>query len=155
MGTSFDNKVMPFIRYRTGDMATLSDSPSHSLLSGYTAVERIEGRLQEFLVTRDHRLISICTMGAAHFDVLARMNSIQYEQNEPGVFDLKVVTDRPLEAEERESIELAIAKKTQGSCIVRVLEVEEIQRTARGKHVMLVQHLDISRFLGAYGSFLC
>jgi phenylacetate-CoA ligase len=58
VGTSFDNKVMPFLRYRTGDLAVLSDR-SHPLLPGYPACERIVGRLQEFIVCRDHRLVSI------------------------------------------------------------------------------------------------
>ncbi|MGH7462802.1 MAG: hypothetical protein ACREMA_17485, partial [Longimicrobiales bacterium] len=62
VGTSFDNKVMPFIRYRTGDLALLSDR-GHARLPGYPACERIEGRLQEFLVCKDHRLISITTLG--------------------------------------------------------------------------------------------
>jgi phenylacetate-CoA ligase len=149
VGTSFDNRVMPFIRYRTGDLAILSDRPSHTSLQGYPVVERIEGRLQEFLVTRDHRLISICTMGAAHFGVLAQMDSIQYEQSEPGIFDLKVVAGRILDTTERGSIERAIVEKTQGSCEVRIREVAQIQRTARGKHVMLIQHLNIQNYLGA------
>jgi phenylacetate-CoA ligase len=41
VGTSFDNKVMPFVRYRTGDLALASDH-GHSRLPGYPACERIE-----------------------------------------------------------------------------------------------------------------
>ena len=42
VGTSYDNKVMPFVRYRTGDLAVLSDR-GHPLLPGYPACERIVG----------------------------------------------------------------------------------------------------------------
>lgn len=149
VGTSFDNRVMPFIRYRTGDLAILSDRPAIGVLTGYPVVERIEGRLQEFLVTRDHRLISICTMGAAHFDVLAQMAAIQYEQHEPGLFELKVVAGRKLTDDERQNIERAVREKTQGGCEVRVQEVDVIPRTPRGKHVMLIQNLNISEYFGA------
>lgn len=149
VGTSFDNRVMPFIRYRTGDLAVLSDRPVDDALRGYPVVERIEGRLQEFLVTRDHRLISICTMGSAHFDMLAQMETIQYEQREPGVFDLKVVASRKLTQSELSNIKHAVQDKTQGGCEVLVREVDAIPRTNRGKHVMLIQHLDISHQLGA------
>lgn len=149
IGTSFDNRVMPFIRYRTGDLAMLSDGPAAGALTGYPVVERIEGRLQEFLVTRDHRLISVCTMGAAHFDALAQMEAIQYEQHEPGMLCLKVVAGRRLTQSERKSIEYAVQEKTQGGCDVRVREVDAIPRTRTGKHVMLIQDLDISEYLGA------
>lgn len=151
VGTGFDNLAMPFIRYRTGDMAMLSERPGHPLLPGYPAVERIEGRLQEFLVCRDHRLVSITTMGAAHFDELAAVEAIQYEQNEPGHIVLKVVSRQPLGDAVKERIARAVELKTQNGCTARVEEVGEIRRTARGKHQMLVQHLDISNFLGAAG----
>jgi len=149
VGTGFDNQAMPFIRYRTGDMAALSERPGHPLLPGYPVVERIEGRLQEFLVCRDHRLVSITTMGAAHFDELAEVDAIQYEQHEPGQFVLKVVTHRPLGHEVKQRIARAVEEKTQNGCSARVEEVRVIPRTLRGKHQMLVQHLDISNYLGA------
>ena len=148
VGTGYDNQVMPFVRYRTGDMAILSDRP-HPALPGHFAVERIEGRLQEFLVCHDQRLISICTMGAAHFDDLAEVEMIQYEQRQPGHFLLKVVTPQPLSAAVRARIERAVVAKTQGGCRVEVREVAEIARTGNGKHRMLIQHLDISDFYGA------
>lgn len=149
VGTGFDNRAMPFIRYRTGDMAMLSERPGHPLLPGYPVVERIEGRMQEFLVCRDHRLVSITTMGAAHFDELAEVDAIQYEQSEPGQFVLKVVTHRPLGNEVKQRIARAVEEKTQNGCSARVEEVRVIPRTLRGKHQMLQQHLDISNYLGA------
>ena len=149
VGTSFDNRAMPFIRYRTGDMAMLSDRPGHALLPGYPVVERIEGRMQEFLVCGDHRLVSITTMGAAHFDELAFVDAIQYEQREPGRFVLKVVSQHPLGTAVKERIARAVEEKTQQGCMASIEEVDRIPRTARGKHQMLVQHLDISSFFGA------
>ncbi|MYM25900.1 hypothetical protein GTP46_25045 [Duganella sp. FT135W] len=148
VGTGFDNQVMPFVRYRTGDMAVLSAQP-HPLLPGYPAVERIEGRLQEFLVCHDHRLISICTMGAAHFSEIADFEQIQYEQSQPGHFVLNVVTRKPLSDEVRARIAHAVEEKTQGGCTAEVQVVGELTRTKNGKLRMLVQHLDISQYFGA------
>lgn len=148
-GTSFDNKVMPFVRYRTGDFGMWSDRPGHPALPGYPVLERIEGRLQEFVVGADHRLISITTLGAAHFSELARASAIQYEQHAPGHLLLNVVMEKPLNETERANIQRAVREKTQGSCEIDVREVAEIPRTARGKHKMMVQHMDISGYLGA------
>lgn len=148
VGTSFDNQVMPFVRYRTGDLAVLSDRP-HALLPGFPAVERIVGRLQEFIVCRDHRLVSITTLGVAHFPELALVDAIQYEQERPGKVVLKVVSETPLDARSREQIGAAVERKTQGGCDIEVAQVESIARTPRGKARMLVQHLDIRRYFGA------
>lgn len=148
VGTSFDNRVMPFVRYRTGDMAMLSDRP-HPLLPGHPVCERIVGRLQEFIVCRDQRLVSITTLGVAHFPALAQVEAIQYEQDRPGRVVLKIVSETPLSAADRESIAAAVERKTQGGCDVEVVPVESIARTPRGKARMLVQHLDIRRYFGA------
>lgn len=148
VGTSFDNDVMPFVRYRTGDVARLSER-GHPQLPGYPVCERIEGRLQEFLVCKDHRLISITTMGVAHFPELAEVEAIQYEQHRPGEVTLKVVTAGEPSAEMRKRIARAIREKTQGGCEARVVRVERIERTVQGKFRMLIQHLDISNYFGA------
>jgi len=148
VGTGFDNRVMSFVRYRTGDMAVLSERP-HAQLPHFMAVERIEGRLQEFLVCHDDRLISICTMGAAHFSDIAEFDLIQYEQERPGHFTLNVVAPRPLTDAVRERIVRAVEEKTQGGCSAEIRQVAEIARTAQGKQKMLIQHMDLSRYFGA------
>jgi phenylacetate-CoA ligase len=148
VGTSFDNQVMPFVRYRTGDLAVLSER-GHPRLPGYPACERIVGRLQEFVVCRDHRLVSITTLGVAHFAELAAVETIQYEQDRPGLLVLKVVAEAQLADGQRSRIAAAVAAKTQGGCDVEVVQVERIARTPRGKSRMLVQNLDIRRYFGA------
>ncbi len=148
VGTSFDNKVMPFVRYRTGDLALLSGR-EHGGLPGFPPCERIEGRLQEFLVCKDHRLVSITSLGAAHFPELAEVEAIQYEQDRPGDVTLKVVTAGAPSVEMQKRLAAAIRQKTQGGCEARVVRVERIERTARGKFQMLIQHLDIGSYFGA------
>jgi phenylacetate-coenzyme A ligase PaaK-like adenylate-forming protein len=148
VGTSFDNKVMPFVRYRTGDLAVLSER-GHPELPGFPACERIVGRLQEFIVCSDHRLVSITTIGVAHFPELATVESIQYEQDRPGKLVLKVVADHPIDTDQRHRIAQAVAAKAQGGCDVEVVQVDAIARTPRGKARMLIQNLDIRRYFGA------
>jgi phenylacetate-CoA ligase len=148
VGTSFDNEVMPFVRYRTGDLAMLSER-EHPELPGYPVCERIMGRLQEMVVCRDRRLVSITTLGVAHFPELALVDAIQYEQKRPGELVLKVAADVRLHAPQLERMAAAVARKTQGGCDVKVVQVDAIPRTPRGKARMLVQHLDIRRYFGA------
>ncbi|HEY4373048.1 MAG TPA: hypothetical protein VGN52_14050 [Burkholderiales bacterium] len=145
VGTSFDNRVMPFVRYRSGDLGTWSEQPN-----GLPAVlQSIDGRTQDFVVCRDRRLVSVTTLGAAHFAELAAAEMIQYEQREPGCVELKVVAPRALRTEEIAHIRQAVLAKTQGGCDARVVQVAQLARTARGKHRMLVQHLDLALYFGA------
>jgi phenylacetate-CoA ligase len=115
-------------------------------------VERIEGRLQEFVVCRDERLISICALGAAHFDALAAVESMQFEQREPGRLILNIISGQPLAETARLAVCLAVEARTQQGCEVTVQVVRSIPRTSLGKHRMLVQHLDVQRYFAGAGS---
>ncbi len=148
VGTSFDNAVMPFLRYRTGDLGVWERVPEPGG-SWAPVLRRIEGRVQEFVVCRDQRLISITTLGAAHFEDLQTVDTIQFEQHQAGRVDLKLVSRTALSAEQRARIAQAVHHKTQGGCDVQVHQVERIERTARGKHRMLIQHLDLDGVFGA------
>lgn len=148
VATGFDNRVMPFVRYRTGDLGEWALPPRNGDRL-QMVMRRVEGRLQEFVVCSDHRLVSVTTLGAAHFAELASVQAIQFEQQQPGAITLKVVASRRLSEAERASIAQAVRAKTQGGCEVSVLDVPAIERTARGKHRMLIQHLDLSRYFGA------
>ena len=152
VGTSFDNHVMPFLRYRTGDMGMWAEAPRYGGDgAGHTrfVMQGIEGRCQEFVVCADHRLVSITTLGAAHFHELSQVDRVQFEQREPGRVTLKVVTAHCLSAADRLRMAAAVRDKTQGGCEVDVQEVRSIERSARGKQRMLIQHLDLSHYLGA------
>jgi phenylacetate-CoA ligase len=148
VATGFDNRVMPLIRYRTGDLAMWSAAPN-TTRPGFPVVERIEGRLQEFLVCHDHRLVSICTIGAAHFEQLASADRMQFEQSAPGKATLKVLSSSELTKGAREALAAGIHAKTQGGITVEIVRVDEIRRSVSGKHKLLLQHLDISTYLGA------
>lgn len=148
VGTSFDNTVMPFVRYRTGDFAVVGSDP-HPLWAGFPVCERIEGRLQEFVVCADHRVVSITSIGAAHLDELAGCLRLQFEQREVGHLVVRVVALKPLTEAQRGRIVQAIHRKTQGGCGAHVEEVERIELTRRGKQRLLLQHLEMDRYLGA------
>jgi phenylacetate-CoA ligase len=140
--------AQPFIRYRTNDFAVLSDYRSNDFMRTYLPVERIEGRLQEFIVTRDKRLVSICTMGAAHFSELETVQDTQYVQEQEGkVFFDVVCDDKTFTPALVASIQTAIAKKLDNKAEVTVRRVDEIPRTAVGKKSMINQKLDIARYL--------
>lgn len=146
VGTAFDNRAMPFVRYRTGDLAVLSER-AHPQLPGFVACERIEGRVQEFIVDRRQRLISLLAVGSAHFAWFSRIEAIQYEQERPGELVVKFKASKSFSAEMQQLLAEAVARRT--CCDVRLVPVEEVPRTPSGKQQLLVQKLDIARYLGS------
>lgn len=52
IGTSFMNYVMPFIRYRTNDIATLNENVEYNI-SRPLIVKKIDGRVDDMIVTKD------------------------------------------------------------------------------------------------------
>lgn len=148
VATGFDNRVMPLVRYKTGDLAMWSATPNKTY-PAFPVVDRIEGRLQEFLVCRDNRLVSICTIGAAHFEELAGAERMQFEQQESGRAVLKVLAKTELDVRAKADLIRGISKKTQGGLEIEIVRVDEIPRTQSGKHKMLVQKLDLTNYLGA------
>lgn len=148
VGTAFDNDVMSFIRYRTGDLAILG-GPAHRLLPGYPVIEKIEGRLQEFIVCSDDRLIAVNTLTTRHFADLDTAEDVQFEQTMPGRLLVRVAPGAQLSSQARRRIARALEAKTQGGCTVEVIGVDQIARTQRGKQRMLVQHLDLRAYFGA------
>lgn len=141
VGTSFHNYIMPFIRYRTQDLGRIGER--HPDYPGYPVLREVEGRLQEFIVTRDRRYISVCVMGAAHFDTLDSVAETQYYQETPGRLEFRVVPRAGYSQTDRERILRAVKDKVGTEMDVTVTEVPHIERTRSGKHMMLVQKIPI------------
>jgi phenylacetate-CoA ligase len=141
------NLSMPFIRYRTNDFAVRSNSPGSGRLSNALMVDSIEGRLQEYIVTRDGRLVSICTMGAAHFEEFSELIETQYYQNKPGYLALKVVAKVQLDNLTKQAIASVVEDKLESSVKVEVVQVDSIGRLKSDKKSMIDQQLDVSIYL--------
>lgn len=142
------SRSMPLIRYKTNDFAVASNYKSSDYMRSYLSVESIEGRLQEYIVTSDNRLVSICTMGAAHFEELGPVLDSQYHQEKPGEIIFRICCpEDQYSSQLKTNIKLAIEKKLESKVSVRVERVPEITRTTAGKKMMIEQKLDIQAFI--------
>ncbi|MGV3655667.1 MAG: hypothetical protein ACO1N5_15780, partial [Noviherbaspirillum sp.] len=133
------------------DMAILG-AGSHPLLPGFPALERIEGRMQEFIVCQDLSLMSLNSLTTGEQEgALGQVDALQFAQREPGRLLLRVVAARPLDAETRRRIARRFEARIPGGCTVEVAEVDALARTPRGKQQMLLQELDIRPWFEAGG----
>ena len=148
VATSY-SKCFPLIRYRTKDYGVLSNEKCGCLWENYLTVSHIEGRLQEFIVTKDKRLVSICTMGAAHFKDLNEVLRTQYYQDTEGevIFRVVPMSNEAITDKTIFNIKSALEEKLEHKVVVSVEVVDSIDLTHLGKHIMIEQKLDIEQYL--------
>jgi len=147
VGTGFINRVMPFIRYRTGDYATYVGDHCPSCGRQHMVVKNITGHhVQDMLVANDGSLISWVTVNV-HDDTFVGVSQFQFEQREQGKVLLSVVqasNDTPLDVE---FIQSSLHARLQSRMEIDVQIVDEIKLTERGKAVYVKQHLDTEKIM--------
>lgn len=143
VGTSFHNYAMPLIRYRTQDYGIIGKNDCECGRK-YPILDDVEGRLQEFIVTKDNRLISICVMGAAHFDISESIHESQYYQDKPGHVIFRVIPRKGYGSEDRKKILDTLEEKARGSFVIEIQEVDKLKKSSSGKHIMIEQKLPIN-----------
>jgi len=149
VGTNY-SMGFPLIRFRTNDFAVNSTSKD-SIFADNATVNSIQGRLQEYIVAKDNRLISICTVGGAHFASLSKVLEMQYIQNKPGFLGVQLVEDsnNPFTEMDIADVIKDLNEKFQFAVNTSVEIVDKIPRLPSNKKSMINQQLDISKYLGS------
>ena len=139
------NRSMPFIRYKTGDYTTTSQTNMDSFMRNCKPVELIEGRKQEYLVTATRRLVPVVWLCGQHMKSLALLKDFQYEQFEPGKLIVKVVLQKEEEQQIRQRLTTEFNTLLEDVDVV-LESVDSIQKNSRGKRISMIQHLDVDAF---------
>ncbi len=140
--TSFIMHATPFIRYRTEDLAVFKGFGCKKCGRPYQIWERIEGRLQELVETKNGRLISTSMLNM-HDDSYDYLKQFQFHQKERGSLIFRFIPKSGVDADTFEELKRNLQNKL-GDDIDLILEsVKEIPLTKRGKHKLLIQELDL------------
>ena len=142
--TSLINPICPLIRYRTMDVAVLGRGAC-SCGRAYPLLEKVEGRLQEFIVTKDHRFISMTAVNM-HSGVFDNVAQFQFYQREEGEVLMRIVRRPGYTEADTEQILRELGKKFEGGVDVTIRFVGKIPRTRRGKYQFLIQDLPPGRW---------
>ncbi|HOI12236.1 MAG TPA: phenylacetate--CoA ligase family protein [Methanoculleus sp.] len=140
--TNLTNYVCPLIRYRTMDVAVATEKQC-SCGRRYPLLEKVEGRLQEFIVTRSGHLISVTPI---NYESKAFENIKQFQmyQEEKGELIIKVVRKPTYTREDTRQLTRELRWQLGDEVNVHVCFVDEISRTEGGKFRYLIQKLPIS-----------
>ncbi len=131
IGTNFNNDLQPLIRYRTGDHVYLSNETACPCGRVFPVIDRIEGRIGDYLLGEDGQKIHILN----HIPKgVTGLIATQFIQNEPKRIEVQAVVNRDLFDEQQEHILIENTKERLGQSMdVFVTIVEQIQKTKNGK----------------------
>jgi phenylacetate-CoA ligase len=144
VATSFLNHAMPFIRYRTGDRGVYS-SAACTCGRHYPMLEKVSGRIQEYIVRKDLKLISVtAALFSLHGAKMMNVKQIQLFQEEPGALIVRIEKNKSSMKEDIEKYILDAFKMRFGNSIKsKVVFVDKIEKTKRGKIKYLIQKIPI------------
>ncbi|GIB94342.1 capK protein, putative [Vibrio cholerae] len=131
VGTNFNNQYFPLIRYKTGDHVYLSENDACPCGRVFPVIERIEGRIGDYLVGEDGQKVHILN----HIPKgIAGIMACQFVQSERGQIVVKVVADAEQFNQEQQKQLISNTQARLGSSLnVTIDIVSALERTANGK----------------------
>jgi len=143
VATGFNNYVYPFIRYRTMDMAIKGKNNCTQCGRQFQLLKKIEGRLQEMILTKTNRYISMTAINM-HSDVFDNIKQFQFFQEEKGKVFFNIIRKNSYTEKDTEYIYRELNKKLGNDMDLKINFVDSIPRTKSGKYRFLIQKLPIN-----------
>lgn len=136
VGTSFDNRVMPWIRYRLGDSVVPAD-PGYVCPCGraFPVVEKIVGRICDYLLTPDGRHVFMISNVLDHIP-----NMLEAQIRQESALDVRILVV-PLPGTKFDVADAITKARSQlgDGMRIRVEQVARVPRTANGKLRVVVR----------------
>ncbi len=142
IATGFGNRVMPLIRYRTGDVATLRKRGRCSCGRARPLLEQIDGRIEDYVVTPDGRRVG--RMDHVFKDALA-VKEAQIHQPSVDRIVVRLVPRPDFDDAAQAELERAFRKRLGGALHIDYERVEAIPRLPNGKFRAVVSDVDAGR----------
>jgi phenylacetate-CoA ligase len=140
IGTTFHNMVMPLIRYRTGDYVRLLEDGEADPEYPWIAAKEIAGREQEYIFSGSGRKISFSTLNM-HDDIFDGLYTMQFIQEQNGKLKFCYVPGPTFDSSRLPQIEAGLRRKLGDDFELEMQSVQDVERTARGKHKWLVSRM--------------
>ena len=141
VGTGFINKVVPFIRYRTGDYAEYVGDRCEACGREHMIIKNVQGRWhQSGLIGADGTSISLTGLNP-HDDTFKNVRQYQFYQDTPGEAVLRVLPLREVTEEDLRAIRKSMATRLAGRVELTVKIVDHLPVTKAGKLKLIDQHV--------------
>lgn len=138
VGTNVTNLAAPLLRYDTQDLATVVDGASCECGRAGRVVERVDGRLEDYVVLADGTQIGRMD----HiFKDMVNIREAQIHQKLPGAITVRVVRNPLYTEEDERTLRRETAKRVGTQTRVDVEYVDAIPRSNTGKLRFVVSEL--------------
>lgn len=138
--TNLDNYAMPFIRYKVGDRAVLSDEKCDCGMA-FPKIKEIKGRIVDELTTPSGRVLDFAFFASLFEEKAEQINQYQIIQRKKDKILIKVVlTDKP-NNKLLDEIKDTIAKYFDNEMSVEVIQEEDIPLGRTGKRVFIISEV--------------
>ncbi|WP_449566844.1 phenylacetate--CoA ligase family protein [Methanoculleus nereidis] len=141
VATSLTNFVCPLIRYRTMDLATAAEGVC-TCGRNYPLLERVEGRVQDFIVTGKGEFLPGIAMNI-DTDAFDNVKQFQFYQEKVGEVVLNIVRKSAFSQHDAEYLYREVSRSCGDDVTITIRYVDNIPLTARGKYRYFVQDLPI------------
>lgn len=138
IATGFLNYDQPLIRYKMGDLITLSKNQNCPCQRNMPVVEEIVGRIMDTVITRDGREM------VSFYRVFSNNTSIiesQVIQHTLDDFEINLVVHKPLPIDEKNSIIEKLQSQLGENSSIKINFLNEIQRGPNGKFKSVISHI--------------
>jgi phenylacetate-CoA ligase len=142
VGTGFHNYIFPFIRYRTGDLGIFTMEKC-SCGRGYPILKRIEGRVQELVVTKSKQLIPLTGVFGLVAMSSPHVKECQLYQDKEGELILRIVRTNNYSKTDEKTIQSQFKQRFGTDCELHMQYIDKIPRTHDGKYQFLIQKIPI------------
>jgi phenylacetate-CoA ligase len=141
VGTGFINRVVPFIRYRTGDTAVYVGDRCESCGRRHTLLREIRGhRIQEVLIAADGSEIPWTAINM-HDDAFSHVQQFWFRQDQPGRARLLIIPAEGFGHGDQRRILRSLAEKTGTQLDITIELLEGSARPLAGKAVYVDQRI--------------
>ena len=143
VATGFLNNDMPLIRYKTGDMASWSQTPTCKCGRCYKRLQKITGRWhQDMLVNIDKADVSLTALNihSDAFDKIIRYKLVQYEI---GKVEMLIQVSNLYLEEDQIKIKELLESKTNHKIEFTLKIVDHLSVPQNGKYQIVEQHIKL------------
>jgi phenylacetate-CoA ligase len=142
VGTNFTNRLTPFVRYEVDDLVTIVPDAGCECGRPGRVVERIDGRLEDYVVLKDGTRIG--RMDHVFKDMV-NVREAQIHQKLPGELTIRVVRMPGYTQADEEAVLHETRKRVGDGTEVKLEYADRLERSAIGKLRFVVSEIGTGR----------
>lgn len=136
VGTTFYNKFMPLIRYRTGDFAQMKCHPDKLIV-----LDRILGRWEKTLIYKEDGTTTSLTALNLHGDFYSHINGMQYIQEKKGELTILIIKGNQYSDKDESFIIRHVGYAMGKLDVIKIQYVDKLTFQENGKFLPLISKI--------------